>query len=82
MGTALLVLAAVLPLSSLRHRGKGHPLIVYPLLGLGLVLAYAFIEFPFSSGAFVILFWTCLFSLIRYARLQPDHASTQDATTP
>jgi O-antigen ligase len=75
-GTTLLVAMVALPLATLPRRVRGHPLVAYPLSGLGLLLLYAIVEFPFSNPAFLVLFWTCLFMTVQYARLLPfDRAS-------
>jgi len=68
-GTILLVLTAALPLASLRSSQLRHPLVAYPLIGLGLILLYAGMEFPFSCGAFLITFWILFFTLVRHAEL-------------
>lgn len=73
-GTALLLLAVALPLATLPRNQLVHPLVAYPLAGLGLVLLYAWIEFPFSSAAVLIAFWTVFFSTLQFAKLT-DHAS-------
>jgi O-antigen ligase len=72
VGTALLVLMGAVPLSSLPRRVIGHPLVLYPLIGCALVLFYAFVEFPFGSGAVMITFWTLFFGVIRHAKLTAD----------
>jgi O-antigen ligase len=81
-GTGLLVLTAAFPLAAVFRRKTAHPLVAYPLLGLAIVLLYAAIEFPFSSAALVILFWTCLFAVVRYARLSPDTPPARAGATP
>ncbi len=69
IGTALLLLACALPLATLPRNQLFHPLVAYPLIGLGLVLLYAWIEFPFSSAAVLIAFWTVFFTALQFARL-------------
>lgn len=69
VGTALLILMGILPLTALPRALLGHPLVAYPLFGCTLALMYAWVEFPFSSGAFVITFWILLFGTIRFAQL-------------
>lgn len=71
-GTLLLLLTAAVPLVSMSAAKLRHPLVGWPLAGLGIVLLYAMIEFPFSNAAFLILFWTGFFTVVRYARLLPD----------
>lgn len=68
-GTILLILTVALPLATLRAPQLRHPLVAYPLIGLGLILLYAGMEFPFSCGAFLITFWVLFFTLIRHAEL-------------
>lgn len=70
IGTLLLALTIALPLASLRGASLRHPLVFYPLAGLGIVLLYAMVEFPFSSGAFLALFWASFFIVVFQARLQ------------
>ena len=60
------------PLARLTRRTLRHPLVAYPLLGLAIVLLYALIEFPFSSGAFLITFWVLFFTALRKAELTVD----------
>jgi O-antigen ligase len=69
VGTGLLLLALALPLAGLPRTQFSHPLVAYPLTGLGLVLFYAWIEFPFSSAAVVIAFWTVLFTTVQFSKL-------------
>ena len=72
VGTSLLVLTLVVPLVSFTRHSSRHPLVVYPLLGLTIVLLYALFEFPFSSGAFLITFWVLFFTAIRKVELSLD----------
>lgn len=69
VGTALLVAAFLLPLARVPRKLLLHPLVLYPFTSLGLVLLYAWIEFPFSNAAFVILFWILFFTTLRHAEL-------------
>ena len=69
IGTALLLLTLGVPLAGLTRRKLGHPVVAYPLLGLGIVLLYALIEFPFSCGAFLVTFWVLFFTALRKAEL-------------
>jgi O-antigen ligase len=67
-GTAFLGLLILLPAASvIRHRPG--PLPAYLLAGCGLVLFYAWIEFPFGCPAVVAAFWITLFSATRLAQL-------------
>ncbi len=76
-GTALLLLMAFVPFSSVPWRTLTHPLVGYPLLGCAIIALYAWVEFPFANGAVLISFWTVYFSAIRYARLQGRSASNE-----
>jgi O-antigen ligase len=68
-GTALLLLAALLPLAdTLRHARPG-PLPSWLLGGCALVALYAWVEFPFANPAVVALWWTLYFTALRLARL-------------
>ena len=69
VGTILLMLMALLPLSTVRWRDLRHSLVAYPLAGCALIALYAWIEFPFGNGAVFIAFWLSFFSAIRYAQL-------------
>ena len=42
----------------------------YLLGGCGLILVYAWVEFPFGNPAVVILWWICFFAAVRYSRLE------------
>lgn len=68
-GTILLLATFAVPLSRLPARQLRHPLTAYPVLGIGLILLYAGVEFPFSNGAVLITFWILLFTTIRHAQL-------------
>jgi len=67
-GTTLLGLLIIIPIiTTLRHRPG--PLPAYLLAGCGLILLYAWIEFPFGCPAVIAAFWTILFSATRLAQL-------------
>jgi O-antigen ligase len=67
-GTTLLGLLIIIPIiTTLRHRPG--PLPAYLLAGCGLVLLYAWIEFPFGSPAVIAAFWIILFTAARLAQL-------------
>ena len=68
-GTALLVLLGLQPLLSIRWRRVGSVLPRYLLAGCGLLLLYAWVEFPFANPSVMIAFWACLFCAVRYAEL-------------
>ena len=69
VGTGLLILMGLAPLTVLSFKQLRHPLTVYPLLGCTLVLIYACVEFPFANGAVMITFWTLFFTTLRHAEL-------------
>ena len=70
VGTLLVGMCGVLPLLHLRARLFASPVPGYLFGGCGLILLYAWVEFPFGNPAVVIAFWTCFFCAVRYARLQ------------
>ena len=68
VGTALLGLCGLVPLFRRWHVATRSPLSLYLLSGCAIILAYAWLEFPFGNTAVVIAFWTCFFSAIQYGR--------------
>jgi O-antigen ligase len=70
VGTSLIGLLGLLPLLSLRRRHLRSPITAYLLGGCGLILLYAWVEFPFGNVAVVLLWWLCFFAALRYARLE------------
>lgn len=78
VGCALLALAVVLPLCTLRRRHFASPLPAYLLGGCALLLLYAWLEFPFANVSVVVAWWLCFYCAVTYARLQDrdnDHSS-------
>lgn len=69
VGTLLLGLQGLVPLLSLDSRRPGL-LPCYLWVGCGLVLLYAWVEFPFGNPAVVLAWWLCFFAGLRYARLE------------
>lgn len=69
VGTTLLALCGLLPLWYRRRALFQSPLTLYLLLGCGLLLLYAWVEFPFGNGSVIIAFWTCFFCAVHYGRL-------------
>ncbi len=67
VGTALLGLCAALPWWWGRRR-TAEPLGRALLAGCGLVLLYAWVEFPFGNVAVALSWWLCFFSWLRHAR--------------
>lgn len=74
VGTAVLGLCGIVPLLSLRRRHFSSPFSVYLMAGCGLVLLYAWLEFPFGNVAVVLSWWICYFCAVQYARLQDREA--------
>ncbi|HVU32293.1 MAG TPA: O-antigen ligase family protein [Opitutaceae bacterium] len=70
VGSALLLLLAVLPLISVSRAEFANPLSTYLLGGCVVVLLYAGVEFPFGNFAVVLTWWLCLFCGLRYALLR------------
>jgi O-antigen ligase len=70
IGTVLLGLHGVVPLLALRRCRFGSPLPGYLFGGCGLILLYAWIEFPFGNPAVVLTWWLCFFIGVRYAQLE------------
>lgn len=68
-GTALLALAGLLPLASLRRAALRNSITLYLLAGCALVLAYAWVEFPFGNFAVVLCWWLMFICAIQYGRL-------------
>ncbi len=69
VGTALLLLLALVPLAALPRRRPRDPLPVFLLTGCAMVAAYALVEFPFANPAVMLTFWLCFFAAIRYVQL-------------
>ncbi|HVU23839.1 MAG TPA: O-antigen ligase family protein [Opitutus sp.] len=77
VGTLLLGLCAGVPLFH-RWRTLGRsPLTGYLLAACGLIVLYAWVEFPFGNRAVVIAWWLCFFCAVHYGRL--DGAADQPA---
>ncbi len=70
VGTALLVLCGLVPLAGAWRNELGRVLPLYLLAGCGLILAYAWFEFPFGNPGVVITWWLLFFSALQYARLR------------
>ncbi len=76
VGATLLALCAVVPVLHLGPRRLRGALARYLLLGCGLLLLYAWVEFPFGNLAVVLAWWLCFFTALHYARLQDREAPT------
>jgi O-antigen ligase len=74
VGTTLVLLMVLLPLSTMPRRLWSHPLTCYPIFGCALVTAYAGVEFPFANAAVLISITTLFFTTLRLTQLT-DHTS-------
>ncbi len=70
VGTALLVLCALVPLAGPGWRNFRTPIPRHLLAGCASVLVYAVVEFPFGNAVVVLSWWLCLFAAARLARLE------------
>jgi len=75
VGTTLLALLVLLPLTSLPWRQVESVIPRYLLAGCALILLYAWLEFPFANPAVMLTFFAVFYSAIRYAEL--DAAARQ-----
>ncbi len=80
-GSALLGLAAIVPLLGLSRWSFSSPLPQFLLAGCALLLLYAWIEFPFGNLAVVLTWWLCYFCAVQYARLQTRESSEPSPAT-
>ena len=69
VGTGLLALLLLVPLGSVRWRKVESVVPRYLLAGHGLVLLYAWVEFPFANPAVMLTFGATFYCAIRYALL-------------
>jgi O-antigen ligase len=83
VGTAALLLLGAAPLWRVQWRRVESSLPRYLLAGCGLLLLYAWVEFPFANPSVMVGFWLSLYVAARYARLdfilqreenEPPHA--------
>jgi len=74
IGSALLALCVLIPLSRLRARHLNNLLPAYLLVGCSLILLYAWVEFPFGNAAVTLLWWVCFFTALKYSLLEPPSA--------
>ncbi|MFI5335199.1 MAG: O-antigen ligase family protein [Opitutales bacterium] len=72
VGTGLILLLGLLPLRHSSWRRLSSTLPLYLLAGCGLVLLYAWVEFPFANPSVLIAFWTALYVASRYAILDRE----------
>lgn len=69
VGTGLLVLLGLLPLRAIPWRRVDSVLPRYLLAGCGILLLYAWVEFPFANPAVVLTFCASFSCALRYAAL-------------
>lgn len=69
VGTGLLILLVALPLASVPWRRVSSVVPRYLLAGCGLLLLYAWLEFPFANPAVKLTFCATFYCAIRYAVL-------------
>lgn len=83
VGTGLLLLFGALVLRTVPWRQVEPGIPAYLLAGAGLVLLYAWLEFPFANPSVMVAFWTSLFAAVRYAQLdlraRPDTLASHRA---
>ncbi|SDS64395.1 O-antigen ligase family protein [Opitutus sp. GAS368] len=70
VGTGLLALLVLLPLCAIPWRRAGSTVPRYLLTGCGLVLLYAWVEFPFANPAVMLTFCALFYCALRYAQLE------------
>jgi len=73
IGTGLLGLLLLLPLLSVPWRRCHSALPRYLLAGCGLLLLYAWLEFPFANPAVLLTFGTVYWCAIRYAEIEANY---------
>ena len=77
-GTTLIGCTVLLPIWAIRRK-RVTPIPYFLFIGLALVSAYAWVEFPFGNVAVVLAWWLCFFCSIQYIRLS---AAPEAATLP
>lgn len=76
VGSACRGLLILLPLAALWKGRPRSPLVLYPLGGCAVLLAYAWVEFPFGNAAVTAAFWFSFFSAVRLAQLEARDRET------
>jgi O-antigen ligase len=74
VGGLLRALMVVLPAVTLFRSRPWQSCTAYPLFGCGLILLYAWVEFPFGNVAVSLSWWACWFSAVRLAQLDAREA--------
>jgi O-antigen ligase len=72
VGTGLLVLLGAVALFSVKWRRTGSVIPRYLLAGCGLILLYAWLEFPFANPAVMLTFCAVFYCAIAYAGLDAN----------
>jgi O-antigen ligase len=75
VGTGLLALLVLLPVGAVPWRRVPSIVPRYLLAGCGLLLLYAWLEFPFANPAVMLTFCTVFYCAIRYAELDAEPRS-------
>ena len=76
IGTLLVGLCGFFPLWRHRRSLWHSPISLYALGCGGLLLAYAWVEFPFGNTAVVIAFWISLFAGCAYGQIPNNHTDS------
>ncbi|MDO8541007.1 MAG: O-antigen ligase family protein [Opitutaceae bacterium] len=82
VGTLLLGAMAIVPLLGIQRRYLTSAIPRYVLTGCGLLVLYAWIEFPFGNMAVVLFWWLGFFCSVQYARLHEHESSVESKATP
>jgi O-antigen ligase len=75
IGTGLLALLVLLPVYAVPWRRVGSLVPRYLLAGCGVLLLYAWLEFPFANPAVMLTFCAVFYCAIRYAELDAEPRS-------
>jgi len=75
VGTGLLALLVLLPVGSVSRQRTGSVVPRYLLAGCGLLLLYAWLEFPFANPAVMLTFCAVFYCAIRYAQIDAEPRS-------
>lgn len=73
LGTGLLVACAGIPLWLCRRDIRRSFITKYVLAGLGVIVVYAVVEFPFGNRANVLVWWVLFFAGLAYAKTREGH---------
>jgi O-antigen ligase len=81
-GLACRIAMVILPLLLLRSLRPLSLIPLYSLLGCALVVAYAWVEFPFGNVAVLFCTWFCFFAALRLAQLEAREQREQRSEAP